>query len=312
MPPVKSRSNVGAHLDRLLASRAPAAASLVVSVFGDAVAPYGGAIWLGSLIRWLAPFGVNERAVRTAVHRLTAGDWFARRTTGRRSDVHLTTVSRHRFADAERRIYAAAPPAWNGRWCVLVLGLGGMSTALRDRARRELRWHGFGELAPNVLVHPSADLDELALALRDLAIERRTIVLSARGEDRVPGHSRPLRDLVETAWDLRNSRERYRDYVRRFRPVLAELRARPLPSPEVCFRARVLAIHEYRRVLLRDPELPLELSPGGWVGDEARRLCADLYRRVEAQASAYALDSGETATGRLRRASPLYACRFAN
>ena len=70
----------------LIAKRPPRATSLLVSVFGDAVVPHGGAIGLGSLIGWLAPLGVNERAVRTAAHRLVHSDWFRTRIVGRRSD----------------------------------------------------------------------------------------------------------------------------------------------------------------------------------------------------------------------------------
>ena len=42
------------------------AKSLIVTVFGDALVPHGGTVWLGSLIALMAPFGLNERLVRTA------------------------------------------------------------------------------------------------------------------------------------------------------------------------------------------------------------------------------------------------------
>jgi phenylacetic acid degradation operon negative regulatory protein len=298
------------HLRRLLAERPPRAASLVVSAFGDAVVPHGGAIWLGGLIRWLVPFGVSERAVRTAVHRLTAEQWFERRTVGRRTDVLLTETSRHRFADAERRIYAAAPRQWDGTWCIVVLGHGGMHSQRRDAARRELRWHGFGELAPSVLVHPSADLGELELALADLELDRHAIVLRAGREERLPAAAASPRELVASAWDLRDLASEYRSYLRRFRPLLRHLRERPPPTPEMCFRVRVLAIHEYRRVLLRDPELPPELLPERWIGVEARAVCAEIYRRVARAAAWYVVQNGTTAAGRLRAAGALYGRRF--
>ena len=301
---------VDSRLRRLLAVRPPRAASLVVSVFGDAVVPHGGTIWLGSLIRWLAPFGINERAVRTAVHRLTANDWFTTSTTGRRSDYALTPASRHRFADAERRIYAAVSPRWRGDWTVIVLGHGGIGVAKRDAARRELFWHGFGELAPTVLVHPSADLAELRLALGDLGIERRAIVLHARGDDGLAGGNVPLRELVASAWDLGDLAHEYRAYVRRFAPLARAIDRRRPPSPEVCFRLRVLAIHEYRRILLRDPELPAELLPEGWVGLEARAVCAALYRAVEAPAAEYVRESGQTIRTPLPAPAPSYFRRF--
>ena len=46
------------------------AGSLITTVFGDAIAPRGGTVWLGSLIAVMGEFGVNERLVRTSVFRL--------------------------------------------------------------------------------------------------------------------------------------------------------------------------------------------------------------------------------------------------
>ena len=43
---------------------------------------------------------------------------------------------------------------------------------------------------------------------------------------------------------------------------------------------RTLLIHDYRRVLLRDPELPDALPPPHWPGQQARALCQELYRRL--------------------------------
>ena len=44
--------------------------SLIVTIFGDSVAPRGGVVSLGSLIGVLDPLGISHRLVRTAVYRL--------------------------------------------------------------------------------------------------------------------------------------------------------------------------------------------------------------------------------------------------
>lgn len=36
------------------------ASSLIITLYGDAVEPHGGTVWLGSLIGLLEPFGINE------------------------------------------------------------------------------------------------------------------------------------------------------------------------------------------------------------------------------------------------------------
>jgi phenylacetic acid degradation operon negative regulatory protein len=310
MPKRREPSKTDDLVRALVAERPPRAASLLVTVFGDIVVPHGGVVGLGSLVRWLAAFGVNERAVRTAAHRLAADGQLETETIGRRSDYRVAAASRHAFADAERRIYGFAPPPWDGTWCVVALGHGDMSTATRDAVRRELRWHGFGELATTVLVHPSADLAELDLALRDRGVADDVVVMRARGVNGLLGSQRSLRALVESAWDLRDLAAGYRAYVRRFSPALRRV-ARALPSPEACFVLRVLAIHEYRRILLRDPELPAELLPEDWVGGEARETCAALYRLVESSAEDYVRETGSTARDGLPPASEMHARRFA-
>ncbi len=59
------------------------AGSLIVTIFGDSIMPRGGAIALGSLIRLAAPFGLNERLVRTATARLAHEGWVEARRVGK-------------------------------------------------------------------------------------------------------------------------------------------------------------------------------------------------------------------------------------
>ncbi|SVB24398.1 uncharacterized protein METZ01_LOCUS177252, partial [marine metagenome] len=61
------------------------AGSLIITMFGDAIAPRGGTAWVGSLIRAVADLGINERLVRTSVFRLSRDDWLEATQIGRRS-----------------------------------------------------------------------------------------------------------------------------------------------------------------------------------------------------------------------------------
>jgi phenylacetic acid degradation operon negative regulatory protein len=71
------------------------------------------------------------------------------------------------------------------------------------------------------------------------------------------------------------------------------------------FLIRTLLIHDYRRLLLRDPELPAE-----WPGQKARLLCNELYRSL-APASERRLDRCLVlADGTIPPADPAFADRF--
>ncbi len=64
--------------------------SLIVTLFGDSIMPRGGTIALGSLIELAAPFGLNERLVRTATTRLAQDGWLEGRRAGKLSEYHLS------------------------------------------------------------------------------------------------------------------------------------------------------------------------------------------------------------------------------
>ncbi len=68
--------------------------SLITTVFGDAIAPRGGTVWLGSLISVMADFGVSERLTRTSVFRLVKDGWLQSAQIGRRSHYRLTDEGR--------------------------------------------------------------------------------------------------------------------------------------------------------------------------------------------------------------------------
>src|SRR5204863_2871489 len=108
-------------LRRFQSQRPIRGGSLLVTIFGDAVAPRGAVVTLGSLIQLAAPFGLTERLVRTSVARLAQDGWLAARRSGRRSEYRLTRGGAERFAEATRRIYGQSPEAWDGRWTLLVM-----------------------------------------------------------------------------------------------------------------------------------------------------------------------------------------------
>src|SRR5437016_10412548 len=94
---------VSRWIRRALASDPPRAKSLIVTVWGDALAPHGGVVWLAGLIRLMAPFVINERSVRTSVFRLARDGWIEASSHGRASRYRLTRDGARRFDDAYRR-----------------------------------------------------------------------------------------------------------------------------------------------------------------------------------------------------------------
>ncbi|PQP01147.1 phenylacetic acid degradation operon negative regulatory protein PaaX [Massilia phosphatilytica] len=274
-------------IDHFIETEPPRSKSLVMTIFGDAIAPHGGRLWLGSLIELVAPLGVTDRLVRTSVFRLVQEGWLVANREGRRSSYALQPDAAPRFARANRRIYAPPGVDWDGRWTLLLAPNGSIDSALRAAVRKELEWEGFAMLAPGLLAHPAADPDGVAEVLGRVDGGGRIFVCAAT---ELPGvGARPLAELVGEGWDLSAVVAGYRRFIDQFTPLPGLLQDEA-PDPQQAFIVRTLLIHAYRRVQLHDPMLPLALLPQPWPGSEAYALAQAIYRLVWAPAERHLMD----------------------
>ena len=262
------------------------AKSLLMTLFGDAIAPHGGSIWLGSLIELMAPFGVSDRLVRTSVFRLTEEGWLASSRNGRRSAYSITDDALKRFGKAYRRVYAPLEPAWDGHWVLLFATHADIAPAKRTLFRKQLAWEGFGMISPGVYAHPAPDEDALRGLLEHFELRQQLFVAKAR--DLPASGGKPLSAAVGEAWALDEVRDGYLHFIERFAPLARSLASRD-PDPEQAFVIRTLLIHAFRRVQLHDPKLPSALLPDAWPGNDSYALCRELYRRVYDAAEAHLL-----------------------
>lgn len=303
---MKSRF-IARWIDDFLGSRPARANSLIITIYGDLIAPHGGTIWLGSLIRLVDALGLNERVVRTSVYRLSQEKWLVSKQIGRRSYYSLTESGRRRFENAYRRIYHAHVGQWNGEWQIVLLP-SSLESGARDSLRKELLWAGYGALAPGVLAHPSTDGEALRALLDEAGGRDKVVAMRATAIDMIS--QRPLQDLVHECWNLEAIATRYREFVDRLRPVLRALRSASTLDPEQCFMLQILMMHDFRRTLLHDPRLPAALLPKDWSGGTAREICGAIYRLTYPLAQQHLLASGETPDGPMPPALPYFMERF--
>ncbi|MEM7018233.1 MAG: phenylacetic acid degradation operon negative regulatory protein PaaX, partial [Pseudomonadota bacterium] len=243
------------------------AGSLIISIFGDTVSAHGGSIWLGSLIEAVEPFGINERLVRTSVYRLVQDDWLSVEKQGRRSYYRFSEYGQREYRRAARRIYAASHPFWNGRW-TLVIPLE-LTEGEREDFRKSLMWQGFGQIKPGVFAHPNDDRRSLDELLADMALTDKVIVLDAQSPETQTQQS--LHEFVQNLWSLEELEGRYQKFLQNFQPILQHAETAEI-TPVQAFLVRTLLIHEYRRALLHDPDIPELLLPADWPGTKALRL----------------------------------------
>ena len=290
---------VAVLLKRFRRQRPIRGGSLLITIFGDSIAPRGGVVSLGSLIGLARPFALTERLVRTSVARLAGDGWLVARREGRRSEYRLTPSGRDRFAEATSRIYAAIPDSWDGQWTLLVVPPANGSR--RQDMREELRLLGFGQLSPGVFAHPNWNIEEARVALSGLDGAADGLLLKSTSEGNAAD-----RRLVATGWDLGDLTRRYTRFVDTFGPVADAV----VSTDEAAFVVRTLLIHEYRKIHLRDPLLPPALLPEDWVGSTAYDLSRRLYSAVFPAAERYLTNTASTMTEPLPDADSSAYARF--
>ena len=293
-------ATAAALVGRFRRQRPLRAGSLLVTIFGDSITPLGGVVTLASLIRLAAPFGVNERLVRTSVARLAQDGWLANRREGRLSEYRLTETGRTRFVDATRRIYASNPNTWSGSWTLVLLPAAG-----RGELRRQLQWLGFGQIEPGVLAHATLTAREARQACAPLPGGEHVLVFTANGLD-----PRTDRRVATSSWELGTLATRYRRFMAAFEPLRTALDTGPTLEPESAFVVRTLLLHEFRKVHLRDPLLPAPLLAADWAGFAAYELCRDLYARVFQPAQVHLATHARRLRGPLPSIDPATYARF--
>ena len=305
---MEARATLARPVQDLVSTLELHANSLIITIFGDSLLPRGGNIWLGSLITLARPFGISERLVRTGVYRLAREGWLEAQSKGRRAYYTLTPSGLETFAEADRRIYASTSPEWDGRWR-LVQMLPHISQSRRQKLRRELKWLGFGQISPTVLAHPAADDVVVENVLEHLGV--RDDVLAFRAETAPFVGAETIRRVAEAAWNLTALNADYERFIADFSALQASVDLLSELTSLDAFVLRTLLIHDYRRILLKDPQLPRDLLPDGWAGTAARKLCARLYGDIAEGADQHVTGLMETFSGAIPALLPAYHERFA-
>lgn len=256
------------------------AGSFIVTVYGDVVVPRGEVLWIGSLIEICSRIGISENLVRTAVSRLVSADRLQGTRVGRRSFYRLAPAARAEFAQAARMLYARPQPS--GDWLVMLHP---------DMPEKVARSHRMARIGGDLWICPArGDLPETGgLVLRAAPVA---------GVDQL--------SRLAAFWDLQALADGYRIVLDRFGP-LAE---GPALSPEDALIARLLLVHLYRGVLLRDPGLPAEALPADWPGHAAQALFSDLYPALSPLAEAHIAQVMEGEDGPLPENTPRTQARL--
>lgn len=252
------------------------AAGFIVTLYGDVVVPRGGEVWIGNIISACALVGISETLVRTAVSRLVAAGQLKGRRAGRRSFYRLTPAASEEFLEAARIIYGpAAEPGWRFVW---------LPEEGAEAAMTQLERSGHARIKPQLAIGPDhAPLPDGALAF----------AASPGGETAL------LRGFAAAHFDLQGHAAAYEEFITRF--SLQDANPSTWNKGAAALALRLLMVHAYRQVLLRDPRLPAAALPQNWPGARARAVFVRSYLALSAAADSHVGSVFESVSGPLQR-----------
>ncbi len=266
LPVAERRSEETAALESAVARLGEGlrAWSLAVSFLGDCIVPRGGEVGVAAISQVLAAFGVDAGVTRTSMSRLASDGWVARQKVGRNSFYALTPLALAASETASRRIYAARHPEAPCGWRIVYAG--GLDRSEQTSLRTALKRRGAAELAPQTYCLPSGD--EPLDASGAIAMTSEPL---SEGEARL---------LVARAFDLAALEQDYGRFVAAFAPVRESLEDGRRFAGLDALAMRVLVVHAFRRIVLRDPMIPAPYLPEGWPGLAARATIAAVWRAL--------------------------------
>jgi phenylacetic acid degradation operon negative regulatory protein len=266
--------------------------SIVITVFGDAIMPRGGSVWLGTLLEFFKTLDIDSGVVRTAMSRLATDGWLERNKVGRNSFYRLAQKGWQTFDTAAKHIYNPQAADWTGRFELLLIA----NAADRDASREALKDAGFGTPLPGVWIAPSG------VPVPQQAAHAIRLEVSAEDDSG--------RRLLSESWPLQRTADAYLKFIKTFEPLRGWIGRRERLSDTDAFTARILLIHHYRRVVLRDPLLPTALLPQDWPGRAARELCGEVFQGLLEPSERWLDHNGSNEAGALPPAGMELRQRF--
>ncbi|MEZ5714993.1 MAG: PaaX family transcriptional regulator [Paracoccaceae bacterium] len=237
-------------LDGLLACGPVKTWSLIVTVLGDLAAEPGTRVAGPVLSLLTEPMGLKPEALRVAIHRLRRDGWVTSERDGRTSLYELTAHGRALTREAAARVYGTEVEA-PGRWHVVV--------------------------AQSAEAMQALDLPDM------LQIGPRSALL--------PGEAEGLSDAV-LAWEARAGavpdwvkaalvpEDLAAAYAVLARALAAALALEPPAGPVERAVLRLLALHQWRRLVLRHGPAVEALMGPDWDGARCRAGAGALLQRL--------------------------------
>lgn len=228
----------------------------------------------------LKPYGHSPAAIRQTLFRMSREKELNVRKDGRTNYYKATPFSLAEARVGADKIFAQPSPKWDEAWTLVQYSFPDEKRIDRDRLRNLLEVMGFAPLGHGVHIHPKDYRRAIRDAIADNDLSGNINVF--RGKRDATDNKK---EFTSNLWALDEINSFYRVFLETFQPLEnTKLRL----SDEDAFGLRFALVFEFLEAAWKDPELPIELLPQGWLGGKAQTLAARLYKRYMPQARLYA------------------------
>lgn len=225
--------------------------SVLVTLFGDLAQEEGANLSGAAVGAVLGGVGIRSEAVRVALHRLRKDGWIDSTKNGRKSNYALTAWGRDQCAAASPVIYGPWP-CHEAVWLVVPDPL---SAAENDTA-------GMSALVPR-----------LYLSANEITCQTALVVRLDRGQA-IPAW------VVDRLCPL-ELRSASQAFLRRLQRLEQNDFVSGDLTPVQTSILRTLIVHEWRRIILKAPDVPDFLISPGWSGPECKSLITKVLAKLK-------------------------------
>lgn len=186
-------------------------------------------------------FLINYDTLKSAVQNMRRKGWI-------KEMLHITPEGHRRLEDILPSVYVL--PKWDGKWYFVIFDIPEKIKTKREILRAYLKIFKFGKLQNSVWISPINFLGDVDKIVKEQDINPYVIFSISHQVGTEDG-----RVLTEKVWGVRKLNEEYNKFVEEVSSGGSSV--------------MVSTIFKYQRLLREDPQLPRELLPEDWAGEEA-------------------------------------------
>ncbi len=270
--------------------------SIIITFFGDSIAPRGGAVSAPTIQKVMSTLGIGAGTVRTALSRLAKDGWITRQKSGRNSFYRLSVTGQVPFSAAEAVIYTGDHPKKTVQtkdWHLVTLPP--QTTA----AESVLQPDSVNPIPPGLKLNRDSFLYSKLSGRQIEHLQSQQALVSTIDTKTIP-------DWVT----LQIAPDALAEKYRLLHKQAKRFAKHPPTDPLTALAARTLLIHEWRRLLLRSNQNFSDLLPANWPHNDCRQSIATLYHLLSPPGEHWLATEATGPDGKLPLAKPKIELRF--